>query len=187
MPLTLVTPPAIEPVTLDDAKAYLKVDTADDDALIAALIAAARARAEWHTGRALVTQGWTLYRDAWPQDGSIEIPLPPLQTVTALTATLRDGSTQTIDAAHYVVDWVSAPGRLVLKPDFAPPTDLRAADAIALAFLAGYGDEAAKVPALLKQAILAIVAFLYDNRGEAPADLPPDCLALLAPYRVLKL
>jgi uncharacterized phiE125 gp8 family phage protein len=187
MPLALVTPPTVEPVTLAQAKAHLKVDTADDDALITALIAAARARTEWHTGRALVTQSWMLYLDRWPSDGIVEIPLPPLQTVTSLTAYARDGSALVIDAAHYVVDFASAPGRLVLKPDYAPPTDLRAANAIALAFTAGYGDAAADVPAMLKQAILEIVAFLYENRGEAPAELPPNCLALLAPYRVLKL
>jgi len=77
MSLTLNTPPAAEPVTLADAKAHLKVDSTDDDALIASLITAARARAEWHTGRALVTQSWTLWLDAWPQRGIIEIDVRP--------------------------------------------------------------------------------------------------------------
>jgi hypothetical protein len=63
MSLQLNTPPATEPVTLAQAKAWLKVETDDEDALIAALIPAARARAEWHTGRAFVTQGWTLWLD----------------------------------------------------------------------------------------------------------------------------
>ena len=54
MSLTLVSPPAAEPVTLAEAKSHLKLDTSDEDTLIASLITAARARAEWHTGRALV-------------------------------------------------------------------------------------------------------------------------------------
>ena len=90
MPLTLTTPPAVEPVTLAEAKAHLKIDTTDDDALITALIPAARARAEWHTGRALVTQGWTLWLDAWPD--IIAIPLPPLQAVASVTVYARDDS-----------------------------------------------------------------------------------------------
>ena len=61
MSLQLITPPAIEPVTLAEAKAHLKVDTTDDDTLITSLIAAARARAEWHTRRAFITQGWMLW------------------------------------------------------------------------------------------------------------------------------
>ncbi|HEY0282981.1 MAG TPA: head-tail connector protein, partial [Rhizomicrobium sp.] len=82
MSLTLVTPPAAEPVTLAEAKAHLKVDTSADDALITSLIVAARARAEWHSGCAFVTQSWTLWLDAWPRNGLVEIPLPPLQSVT---------------------------------------------------------------------------------------------------------
>src|SRR6185503_18504563 len=86
MSLQLITPPLIEPVTLADAKLHLKVDTSDDDALIARLITAARASAEWHTGRALNTQGWILWLDCWPQCGVIEIPLSPLQRVSTVTA-----------------------------------------------------------------------------------------------------
>ncbi|MEI9995697.1 MAG: head-tail connector protein [Rhizomicrobium sp.] len=184
MPLSLTAPPAQEPVTLARAKAHLKVDTADDDALIGALITAARARAEWHTGRALVTQGWTLHLDAWPCSGIVEIPLPPLQGVSAVTLYARDDTPSVLDLARYTVDAASAPARLALTA--APPAGLRPLNGIAIAFTAGYGDADA-VPALLQEAILALVTFLYENRGEAPAELPPACLALLAPFRVLKL
>jgi uncharacterized phiE125 gp8 family phage protein len=183
MPLTLTTPPAIEPITLAAAKAHLKIDTADDDALIAALIPAARARAEWHTGRALVTQGWILWLDTWPE--VISIPLPPLQAVASVTIYTRDDSTHVQDPATYIVDL--AAGRLALKPSSPPPSNLRRLNAVAVAFTAGHGDTAEDVPAPLRAAILELVAFLYENRGEAPAELPQDCLTLLAPYRVLKL
>ncbi|MEJ0027328.1 MAG: head-tail connector protein [Rhizomicrobium sp.] len=187
MPLTLTTPPALEPVTLADAKAHLKVDTTDDDALIAAMITAARARAEWHTGRALITQGWTLHLDCWPQSGIVEIPLPPLQSVTSVTTYGRDDVATVLSATLYTVDAASAPARLALKTGVPPPADLRRVNALAIAFTAGYGGAASDVPGLLKEAILELTAFLYENRGEAPAELPPAALALLAPFRVLKL
>jgi uncharacterized phiE125 gp8 family phage protein len=187
LPLELNTPPAVEPVTLAQAKAHLKVDTTDDDALITALISAARARAEWHTGRALITQGWTLWLDCWPASGAIEVPLPPLQSITSVTTYARDDSASVMDSALYTIDAVSAPGRLALKSDAAPPTNLRAVNAIAVAFTAGYGDAAGDVPQILNEAILELIAYLYENRGEAPAELPLAALALLAPYRILKL
>ncbi len=187
MPLTLVTPPAVEPVSLAQAKAHLKIDTSDDDALIAPLIAAARARAEWHTGRALVTQNWIQHLDAWPSSGIVEIPLPPLQSVTSVTVYARDDSAWVMSPSLYTVDAVSAPARLALKPDTPPPTNLRTVNAIAIAFTAGYGDGAADVPPLLKEAILELIAFLYENRGEAPVELPAGALSLLAPLRVLRL
>jgi len=187
LPLTLTTPPSIEPVSLADAKAHLKIDTSDDDALITAMITAARARAEWHTGRALITQAWTLHLDRWPDSGTIEIPLPPLQSVASVTSYARDDSATVLSSSLYTVDTASAPARLALKLGVPPPTNLRGVNALAIAFTAGYGDAASAVPQMLKEAILELVAFLYENRGEAPAELPLGALALLAPYRVMKL
>jgi uncharacterized phiE125 gp8 family phage protein len=187
MSLELTTSPAAEPLTLAEAKAHLKVDVTDDDALISAMITAARARAEWHTGRALITQGWTLHLDVWPCDGLVEIPLPPLQSVTSVTSYARDGSALVMSPSLYTVDTSSAPARLALKLGVVPPVDLRAIDAVHIAFTAGYGDSEAQIPSLLKEAVLELVAYLYENRGEAPAELPLEALALLAPYRVLKL
>ncbi|HEX4535233.1 MAG TPA: head-tail connector protein [Rhizomicrobium sp.] len=183
MPLQLITPPAIEPVTLDEAKAHLKVDTAADDALITSLIAAARARAEWHMGRALITQSWTLWLDCWPD--VIEIPLPPLQAVTSITAYALNDAATVLDAATYQVDLASS--RVALKANAAPPVNLRKLNAIAVAFTAGYGDEASDVPAPIREAILQMIAELYANRGDANAEVSTSALALLAPYRMVKL
>jgi uncharacterized phiE125 gp8 family phage protein len=187
MSLLLITPPAIEPVSLDDAKAHLKVDITDDDALIGNLIAAARARAEWHTGRALVTQSWKLWLDQWPCNGIIEIPLPPLQSVVSVTAYALDDSATVLDAATYQVDAVSAPARLNLKPNASPPVALRRINAIAIAFTAGYGDAGSDVPAPVREAILKLAANFYVNRGDATAVTPTEALALLAPYRMVSL
>src|SRR6185503_18271607 len=114
MSLQLITPPAIEPVTLAGAKLHLKVDTTDDDTLITQLITTARARTEWHTQRALNTQSWILWLDCWPPCGIIEIPLPPLQSVSSVTVYAPDDSTTVLDPATYQVDATSAPARLTL-------------------------------------------------------------------------
>jgi uncharacterized phiE125 gp8 family phage protein len=187
MPLQLITPPAVEPVTLLDARLHLKLDTSDDDALIARLITAARARAEWHTGRALNTQGWILWLDCWPQCGVIEIPLPPLQNIGSVTVYAPDDGASVLDPATYQVDAASAPARLTLRSAVSPPSNLRAINAVAVAFTAGYGDDADDVPAGFRAAVLELIAFLYEHRGEAPAELPIDVLALLAPFRLFHL
>jgi uncharacterized phiE125 gp8 family phage protein len=179
MPLELVTAPATEPVTLDEAKAHLKIDSSDDDALITTLIAAARARAEWHTGRAFVTQSWRLWLDAWPCE-PVEIPLPPLQSVSTVTVYARDDSATVLDASTYQV----ASNRIAFK---AAQTNLRRLNAVAIAFTAGFGDDADDTPALIRQAILDIIADLYTNRGDTNGEPPLEALALLAPYRVIKL
>jgi uncharacterized phiE125 gp8 family phage protein len=187
MSLQLITPPVIEPVTLAEAKAHLKVDTTDDDALIATLIAAARTRAEWHTGRAFIAQSWTLWLDAWPADGTVEIPLPPLASVASVTTYARDDTPTVLDAGTYVVDAASQPARLALKCAVPPIANLRRINAVAVAFNAGYGGAESDVPAPIREAILEIVAELYANRGDAPATESLTVQALLAPYRIFKL
>lgn len=202
MPLELITPPAIEPVTLAEAKAHLKVDTTDDDALLTALIAAARARAEWHTGRAFITQSWKLWLDIWPgaigcddlpprlsasPPSAVEIPLPPLQSVSSITSYALDDSATVMNSALYQVDIASAPARVALKIGVAPPVNLRAMNAIAIAFNAGYGDAESDVPDAIKRAILMIVADLYANRGDAAMETSAAALATLMPYRILHL
>jgi len=184
MTIVLTSPPAIEPVTLEEAKAHLKVDTADDDALIAALIAAARARAELIISRAFITQQWMLSLDCWPQDGVIAIPFPPLQSVASVTAYARDDGATVLDPETYQVDTASAPARLALKPGASPPVNLRRINAIEVAFTAGYGDAADDVPALIREAILEIVADLYVHRGDSD-ETPLAAMALLAPCRIL--
>jgi uncharacterized phiE125 gp8 family phage protein len=186
MPLQLLTPPPIEPVTLEEAKAHLKLDTSDDDTLLTALIAAARARAEWHTGRAFITQSWALWLDFWPNGNCVEIPLPPLQAVTALTTYALDDTATVLDASLYQVDLSSAPGRVVLHSP-AVVAGARPLNAVAIAFDAGYGDSASAVPQAIRTAILEIVADLYTNRGDVAAAPPRAATAMLAPYRMLKL
>jgi uncharacterized phiE125 gp8 family phage protein len=187
MPLQLITPPALEPVTLDEAKAHLKVDTSDDDALIATLITAARARAEWHTGRAFAAQSWILWLDCWPGDGIAEIALPPLTGVSAVTVYARDNTATAVDASRYFVDTASAPGQVVFDCLTAPGFDLRRRNAVAIAFDAGYGDAAGDVPAPIREAILDLATGLYVNRGDGPEEPVFTAQALLAPYRIFKL
>jgi uncharacterized phiE125 gp8 family phage protein len=188
MPSILLSAPLVEPVTLVEAKATLRVEHDDDDDVIAALIAGARVHVEAQTRRALITQSWRLIRDAWPGNGRLAVLPAPLQALTAVRVYRLDGSTQTIDPQAFVVDAVSAPARVSVASG-APPAPGRPIGGIELDVDVGYGDEPADVPADLRQAIRTLVAHWYENRGiialgESVAMLPEQVAALLAPYRV---
>jgi len=187
----LLTPPAVEPVTLADMKEYLRVTTSDDDAVIAALIAGARTHVEAQTRRALITQTWRFVHDCWPRDGRITVVPVPLRQVTAARVYRSDGSTQSIDPAVFTVDKAAAPAIVAFAP-FALPRPGRDLGGIELDVELGYGGAPADVPAPLVQAIRLIVAHWYENRGLIAVGhdvvvMPVPVAALIAPYRVLAL
>jgi uncharacterized phiE125 gp8 family phage protein len=184
MPLSLIASPALEPISLAEAKTHLKIDTIDEDNLITALIAAARTRAEWHTGRAFITQRWTQWLDDWPETNCVEMRLPPLQNLTEIWFHRADDTAVLLDASKYQVDGASAPARVALKPSTVPPLNLRPLNAVEIDFTAGYGDAPDDVPAPIREAMLEIIAFLYEHRGDAPAELPASVATLLTSYRI---
>ncbi len=188
MPLTLVTPPSMLPVTLDMAKAYLKVDGTDEDALIEALLAAATSRIEFECALALISQQWSLYRDRWPGCGILEIPLHPVQAVEEIRI-LTPAGLIAVDPALYQTDLSGRPARIRALPEFPEETD--GLNVVEVRVRAGFGDTPEDVPADLRQAILLVVAHWFENRegtaGHGGAGLPDEAQHLMAPWRRMQL
>jgi len=141
LPRTLITGPTVEPVSLAEAKRHLRL-TSDDtakDGEIASLIVAARTRVQQDTNLALVTSTWETYLDCFPVGTRLELPLPPLQSVTHVKYTDTDAAETTVDGSYYHVDTVRRPGRIVLAYGQQWPTaTLRTANGIVVRFVAGY-------------------------------------------------
>src|SRR5690348_7194347 len=98
MPLSLVTPPVGTVLTVADAKAQSRIDASDEDsATIAPLLVAVQERGELSTGRAFLTQTWDYILDRCPREPFIEIPKPPLVSVTSFTYVDTQGNAQTLD------------------------------------------------------------------------------------------
>ncbi|MCW5691838.1 MAG: head-tail connector protein [Pseudolabrys sp.] len=188
MPSILLTAPAAEPLSLAEAKAFLRVEHSDDDDVIASLIAAARLHVEAQTRRALITQSWRLTRDAWPADGRLSVTPAPLRALTAVRVTDKDGNAAALDLQSFAVD--TAGNAIVFAPWAVAQPD-RSAAGIALDVTVGYGDAASDVPEPLRQTVRLLVAHWYENRGltttASVTVLPATVAALLAPYRVLSL
>ncbi len=185
----LLSAPAVEPLTLDEAKAFLRVEHDDDDLTIAALIAGSRIHVETQTRRALITQTWRLIRDDWPVDGRLYLKPAPLQEILAARVYDSDGSTLAIDTQAFAAD---KPGAVIAFAPWAIAQPGRAVGGIELDVRVGYGDTAAAVPEPLRQAIRLLVAHWYENRsaraGALPAAVTPAGVgALIAPYRVQSL
>lgn len=204
MPLQLVTPPAEEPVSLADAKLHLRVDFTDDDALITAIIVAARQHAEMLTRRQIVTARWKLVLDSFPGPSLMGIPagepfslpghailLPksPLQTVQSIQYLDMGSTLQTMPATDYTVDAACEPARIT--PVFGKiwPVSLPQIGAVTVTFDAGFGA-ATSVPEGIKSWIKMRVGSLYANREEVALmsrgkiEALPFVDGLLDPYKV---
>lgn len=194
MTLQLVTPPAAEPVTLSDAKAFLRVGTGHEDGLILQLIASARQRVESETGRALISRTYREALDTWDVPGRIadsgrqfRLPMPPLISVISVTTFAADDVASVWDAANYVVDAASDPGRIAVRSG-AFPRPGRAVAGIEILFEAGYGANADDVPEALREAVMRLTADAYLNRdGNGERPLPMAVQSLLAPFKRVRL
>jgi uncharacterized phiE125 gp8 family phage protein len=190
MPSILLSGPAAEPVTLAQAKSFIRVQHDDDDDIVTALIAGSRIHIEAQTRRALITQTWRLTRDAWPLNGQLALLPVPLIDLVAVRIHKANGTTQALDLAGFVLDTAAAPAMLAFTRG-APMAPERSVGGIELDVTCGYGD-AGDVPEPLRQAIRLLVAHWYENRGlvtlgREVAVLPQTVAALIAPYRVLSL
>jgi uncharacterized phiE125 gp8 family phage protein len=179
--------PTENPVTLTEAKAHLRVDHADEDTLITALIAAATDHLDGYTGilgRALVTQTWRQDFEGFAP--KLRLALRPVASVTSVTYFDGDNTSQTLSASIYGLFEDGAGPYIALDPDQTWPGSYRRVDGVSVTYVAG--QAVAAVPQAIKHAILLTVGHWYANReavsvGSTVAALPLGVDALIAPYR----
>ena len=168
MTYALIHPPQAEPLTLAEVKAHLRLDSGEEDLLLAALIRTAREHLERTTGLCLLSQTWRLYLDRWPQTGVILLGKTPVQTIETIL----------------VFDGAARPARLWLRD---PPSPGRVMNGIEIDFIAGYGEAGTDMPDTLKRAMLSHVAQMFAFRGAVtpenqPAAVPAGYERLVAPF-----
>lgn len=188
--LNLVTDATAEPVTVAEAKTYLRIesDITEHDAMIGSLISSARRIGEAVQHRELAAKTWRLSLDAFPPCSSLRpmypfpyaerqwirpyqvapsalaIPLlDPLVSVDSVTYKTFDGTVVTlVEDTGYIVDSDKHPG-VILPPYGAswPGDDLWPSSAVQIEFQAGYTPE--QCPAEVKTGILMLVVQGYDS------------------------
>lgn len=183
-----ISGPAVEPITLSEMKAYLRVDDDDgtQDDLISGLIKAARLMVEAASRRILIEQRWRVVLDRWPAGGTILLPLSPLIAVDGIKVTDVSGTVADIPASTFETDALSDPPRIAVA-DVPEPGKPR--NGISIELRAGFGTAPEAVPATLKLAIRILVAHWFENRGDVLGEqiLPPEALALVAPFQRMRL
>lgn len=190
MPVVVITPPAYALVSLEEAKAHLRVDFDDDDDYIESLVEGVTNTLDgpdgW-LGRALITQTLEWRGDEFgPCD--IRLPYPPIISIVCVKYDDDAGNEQTVSSSDYRLVGQPSMPRLALAYGASWPSTRWQSECVRIRYTAGYGTAVDSVPAPIRQAVLLMIAELYENRelttDRSRAELPFSAMALLSTYRV---
>ncbi|RKE73654.1 head-tail connector protein [Pseudorhodoplanes sinuspersici] len=194
----LVTPPALKPITLAEAKAWLDIPYTNKDAVITGLIAAATAHLDGWTG----ILGRCLCEQTWRQDFDrlnrcLRLPLAPVISITSVKYDDADGVEQTVSSGDYELLNDDLGPYVRFKDAYSFPQVHDERPAVRVTYLAGYPntgsepDVTSTVPDDIKHAIALLVRHWFDNPtavvvGVTAQSVPHAVDALLAPHRRIR-
>lgn len=204
--IAVITSPINPVVSTANMKTYLRVDTSDDDSLIAGLVSSTTNVMKQYLRRSLISETLELTMDGFWKSGSedgliklgegvhighygsitgygneFDLPFRPIQSITSIKYYDTANTENTLSSAYYSLDETG--GRVYLNEGYSFPTNLRKREAVKVRYVAGYGDDDTDIPAPIVQAIKMHVANLYDCR-EACGSLPDMCKSMVAGYKL---
>lgn len=165
-------PPVVEPVSLAEAKEWLRIhpDFAEDDNLIRMLIRSARVWAEKITGMALMEQTVVEVWDRYQEGGIFYLSVWPVISVTSLQYMDDNGDYQTWAASKYTLDAISRPSRIVNK-NRIQQTGINYNNQLPNIWRATYKAGNTTTNAVdpnVKSAMLLQIAMMYEKREDMP-------------------
>lgn len=163
--IKVLSAPAIEPVTIEELKTYMRLDTFIYDTMLSGYITACREAIERHTGRTFITTTYEMCLDGFPaNNGAIELIRPPVQSISSIYYNqASDGVLTLLDPSKYIVDLVSLFPRI--EPAFGEswPATRKMFNAVKITYVAGYGSTAESVPETIKICIKALASDLFEH------------------------
>ncbi|MCF6291995.1 MAG: phage head-tail connector protein [Robiginitomaculum sp.] len=178
MAIKILVEPAIEPVTLLEAKSWLRLDSIDEDDLLTALIKTSRTRSETITNRAMITQTVQETFIRYSANGVIDFSFAPVQAINSVVKIAANGVETILAATDYFAD---------MDNNRIKVNSLSGAVSFRIEYIAGYGLLSSDVPASLKTAILLQIAWLFEHRDEDKEFIPRSAQMLLASYGRIRL
>lgn len=207
--LKLKTAPTEDPVSVTEAKEYLRVDGSDEDSRILTMIKAATLSLENYCDQKFIEQTWIEYHDAfpmasakdwwdgtkemaiseiWSQAREIKLSLGRVVSLVAVKTYADDNVAILMDPSTYQVDTAGDYGRLALRiGETWPTTILRKVNGVEIEYVVGLAANAAALSQNIKQAVLEFVGHMYEHRGDEKMAVPSLCLHLMEPFKRFKL
>lgn len=182
------TPPTVEPVTVADLQQLLRISEPSFDAELTRKISAARQAVEAFLKKQLINATYQWSMDYWPY--YFEVPQPPLVSVSSIKYYDTATAQQTWAGSNYQVDTTGVHGTItpaynVSYPQLQPGKK----NAIVVEYVAGYGAAAVNVPECIREAILSLASYWFENPmpvniGNIVNELPQHIRWMLEPEMV---
>jgi uncharacterized phiE125 gp8 family phage protein len=164
-------------VSMAEAQAYARVETGEEEAILAALIRTASSLCETYTGQILVARP---FEEILPPGAQWQrLPLTPVRAIEEVAVLTADGTAVALNPADFEIDidsrgdgWVraaSSKGKLRIRGS------------------AGMAVDPNGVPEPLRQGILRLVAHLFVTRDGSGGEPPAAVTALWRPFRRMRL
>jgi hypothetical protein len=193
-----ITEPAIEPVTVAEAKLHAHIDHSVQDTMIASWIKSGRIQAEAFQRQVYISRIMEMSFDGFPTS-PFEVPYHPLIQLISIkyydslnaetilyydgynpVTTTEEGGEEPTTNTDFLVDINGNPGRVSLAySKLWPSVTLRPIDAVRVRFAAGYGLDAEDVPENVKDAIMLYCTYRNENRAGEVAACPRQFFDLL--------
>ena len=174
-------PPGIaEPaVTMSEAQAYVRIETGEEEAVVAGLIRTASAVCEEFLNRVVIARDFSL---EVPASGAWErLPLTPVRAIGTVETLDTMGVATALPSTGYALDIDSSGDGWVRVTDCGSATRIRVSGS------AGMSDNENEVAEPIRQGVLRLVAHLFTSRDGPGGDVPAAVAALWRPYRRLRL
>ena len=166
-------------VTMSEAQAYVRIETGEEEALLAGLIRTASALCEAFISQVVVARDFEI---DLPSSGQWErIPITPVRSIANASSVDQQGTATPLASGSYTMDI-----------DFAGDGWVRLGQAngssrLRVSGRAGMADDENGVPEPIRQGVLRLVAHLFTSRDDQGGEPPAAVTALWRPYRRMRL
>ena len=179
----LVSEIGSELLTLSDIKTHLRLDGSDYDSILTPLIKTSRLIGEKITGRDFIEKEWKTYLDYFPTysfDGyeGIEIRKSKLLSITSIQYYDENNALQTLSAADYYITNEADYSSIFINKDKSFPNTYCRKQAVIITFKTSFPN----FPQDLKQAMLSVCSYLFENTGDCVNDGNSQFKSLFFPY-----
>ena len=168
---------ALPVVTLSEAQAYVRIETGEEEAIVAGLIRTASALCEAFIGQAVIARNFS--EDVPANDAWQRLSTMPVRAITSVEAVDPSGTLTSVPAGCYAVD-IDTSGDGWVRMAYASASRVRVSGT------AGMAADQNGVPEPIRQGVMRLVAHLFTARDGA-GDPPAAVTALWRPYRRMRL